>query len=824
MRRATVLAVLLAMLSAGTVASGAATTSASPRAEAGKRLNTLVKHTRKLPKKVVKRRHKLALVRLAKSAKRTARRRPCRSVRTLRTYRRQLKRVKRPRVKGRAPAAGSLRGQLESDTLAANVALLAVPRSRRCGGGATVTVAQATGDVLESDERHLRMRVSLPLPTFAAHQVGGTEYQQMFMDGTGESGAEGKPGLPVLTKFLGVPEGADVSVTVNDTDGYDLTGITLYPHQPEPVDQRVPGQPPISDFLEDPFVKSKRAYRSNRRLPAKPADAALLGNMRDLRIGGVEVSGGQYKARRGKLHVFTSIDVTVNFGGANQGTFGDATMMNSPWEAYFTRNYGRVVVNGATISDKLRVGPAKPWCGRDMLVVTSPTLKPAADNFANARKAAGYHPHVAVVGSDPGQIGTTLSAIQAYILGELNADCEVRPSYVVLFGDTSHVPTWLVPCTDGGDVAECDIASDLPYSLNFPSDLFADVMLGRIPAPDLASANAVVSKIVNYETAYPAPPGDDFYGHATVTAYFEPKYLCILNEGETGEPNCKSKNGPVTGHYELDYTNHKDTRGFTKTAESIQNAMTDDGIVTDRVYTTVDENVIPETYYDNTPIPLFLRRPAFGWNGTGADLLNHYNAGRSPDPPPRPRLAQRLGRSDAAQRRRAVDGERHQAAGRVRRGLLERTVRHPGQPELRRAPGDEARRRRVRRLRRHAREPDLGEQQHGLRLLRCHVPGAQAELRRRGADQAAGRRAVERQGLHGVEERGRVSVGGRHLPGALPLPPARRPVRAGVGEHAGGHRRDQDQRRADPDPDPRPRAGLPRCAWTSASRASPRPR
>ena len=106
-------------------------------------------------------------------------------------------------------------------------------------------MTQAAGNVLESDERHLRMRISLPLPTFAAHQVGGTEYQQMFMDGTGETGAEGKPGLPVLTKFLGVPEGAEVSVTVNDTDGYDLAGITLYPHQPEPVDQRVPGQPPI---------------------------------------------------------------------------------------------------------------------------------------------------------------------------------------------------------------------------------------------------------------------------------------------------------------------------------------------------------------------------------------------------------------------------------------------------------------------------------------------------------------------------------------------------------------------------------------------------
>ena len=628
MRWIAVLAASIGVLAVAVPVVSAAPRVPSPQAQATKRLNTLVKHTRKLPKKLATTRSKRVLVRLARSAKRTARRNPCRSARTLRAYRRGLRRVRRPRLRSKTPTASSVRGQLESDTLAANVALLALPRARRCGGR-RVRVAQAKSDVLESDENHLRVRVSLPLPTFAAHQVGGSEYQQMLMEGAGETGDEGKPGLPILGQFFGVPEGADVSVSVNGTSGYDLGGVKLFPHQPDPVDQGAPGQPPLSDFLEDPFVKSKRAYRSRRPFPAQPADGALLGKMRDLNVGGVDIAGGRYTAKTGKLHVFTSLDVTVNFGGGNQGTFGDATILNSPWEGYFARNYGRTVVNAATVAEKLRFGPAKPFCGEDMLVVTSPALKPAADNFANARKAAGYHPRVVLVGSDPGQIGSTVNAIQTYILGELNAECEVRPSYVVLFGDTSHVPTWHVPCKYGVETPDCDIASDLPYSLNAPADLFADVMLGRIPAPDLDSANAVVNKIVGYETTAPAPGGDDFYSHTTVTAFFEPKYLCILNEGQSGEPNCKSKNGPVTGHYELDYTNHQDTRGFTKTAETIHNAMAATGLNVDRVYTTVDEDVIPEFYYDGTPIPDHLRRPAFGWNGTGADLLAHYNEGRA---------------------------------------------------------------------------------------------------------------------------------------------------------------------------------------------------
>jgi hypothetical protein len=624
-----VLAVALALLVAATAVSASAAAPVSPKRQAAKRLNALVKDTRKLPKRLVKkRRDKAALVRLAKSAKRASKRRPCRSVRTLRAYRRKLKRVRRPRVRGNIPSTSSYRGRLESDTLTADVALLALPRARRCGGRA-VKVAEAKADVLESDERHLRLRLSLPLPTFAAQQVGGAEYQQMFMEGAGETGDEGKPGLPLLSQFFAVPLGADVSVKVNDSKGYDLGGVNLFPHQPDPVDAAPTDPPPVSEFLEGPFVKSKRAYRSRRAFPAKPADGEALGNMRDLRIGGVNFTGGQYTPRKKKLHVFTSLDVTVDFGGANQGVFGDGTAMNSPWEGYFRRNYGRMVVNAGTALDKLGTGPAKPFCGEDMLIVTSPTLKPAADTYANARKAAGYHPRVVLVGPGPGQIGDTLAQIQAYILGELNADCDVRPSYVILFGNTAHVPTWHPPCAEGGDPAECSIPSDLPYSLNFPSDLFADVMLGRIPAPDLESANAVVNKMVGYETT--APSADlDFYTHTTVTAFFEQRYKCVLNVGQEGAPNCKAANGPVNAHYEPDYENHTDGRGFTKTAEAIRNGMLNTGLNVDRVYTKGDDpQVIPEQYYDGTPIPDYLKLPTFPWNGTGADLLAHYNAGRS---------------------------------------------------------------------------------------------------------------------------------------------------------------------------------------------------
>jgi hypothetical protein len=245
---------------------------------------------------------------------------------------------------------------------------------------------------------------------------------------------------------------------------------------------------------------------------------------------------------------------------------------------------------------------------------------------------------VVLTGAGAGAAGTTNSQIQQFIRGELNSKtCFKHPSYVILLGNTANVPTFLVECSPGKgfhpDPAHpndyCDIASDLPYSLDGNgSDLFADVELGRIPATDLASANAVVNKIVNYENTMPAPANDDFYRHATVTGYFQAAQICVLNSGATGPPNCNPDAGAVNGHFVIDHTNRQDTRGFTKTSDTVLRAMKFNSYKVDRLWTTDDAQVMPERYYDGTAIPNDLRRPAFAWDADTTDFLNAYNGGR----------------------------------------------------------------------------------------------------------------------------------------------------------------------------------------------------
>jgi len=474
----------------------------------------------------------------------------------------------------------------------------------------------------------MTLRVTLPQARFASRRFGKRDWAELLMDGSALTGKTGQPGIPTFAEQFGVPTGAGVSVKASKVSSYTLKGVNLLPYQPEPGDAVTP-----PEFRDRKFALDRKAYRSKRLFPRAAAKNGPLGAMRDLRVGEAQLTGGQYRARRHKLRVITGMDLEVTFGGANQGTFGDARLTD-PFNATFNRIYRSALRNYDVVAARPGASVSPSFCGEEVLIVTSAALRPAADTLRAQKQGEGFLTSVVEAGDGPGQIGSTNTAIQAFIRSHLNSTCWLRPSYVILIGDTSHVPTFLVPCKPGGDAAACqnalapDIASDLPYSLADDGDFLADTALGRIPAPDLATANTVVNKIVGYESAPPAPDGADFYRHIAVTAKFEPTYICELNDGESGTPNCDAKNPPVTGHYVYHPEITQDARGFTKTSEAVRGAMVKRGYSVDRLYWAMpDAN--PQTYNDGTPMPAAIKKPGFTWDTTTAQFLDAFNTGRT---------------------------------------------------------------------------------------------------------------------------------------------------------------------------------------------------
>lgn len=572
---------LVLMLAVG---GGQAFAAKPPSAKAS--LKALVRQTNALPPAAASANKRRALKRTAAHARRVAKRRPCASVKDLARFRRVLRttKVKTKAKSKRRRKVNQRLATLGPASLKASRGLLASKRTKRCGGGVKPSTLKNTKvKLLESDANGMRVRVQLPALRFAPRSGGGKSWTQLALPNTDAPGKPGTPGIPVASSTLGVPDGATLEVKSSNAKKVVIDGVDVFPVQPEPVDQAT--KRPDFDkapFATKPFAIDSKAYQSGGLVPAKPADADLLGTARDLRIGALQIPAAQYNPKSKKLVVLNSVDVTLTFKGGSH-TFSDE--LASPWEQS-QRRLAASLLNAGAIKTK------RPWvirrCGEEMLVITNAATRAAADQFAVAKRAQGWRTNVFETGAGAGQIGTTAVAIQSFIRGRLSNLLCVRPSYVTIMGDDDLVPTF----TTGPN----GIPSDNPYSTKNDADELPDLAVGRIIGNDQAAIATAVTKIIGYETT--APTGNGMLGKALIAAQFQ-------DDDNDGQEN----------------------RTFIQFAETVRNGLVNRGVAVDRIYGEHPGNN-PQRFNDGTDLPAALKKPAFGWNGTGAQVSAGWNDGR----------------------------------------------------------------------------------------------------------------------------------------------------------------------------------------------------
>lgn len=555
---------------------------------AGSSLKALEKRTGDLPRNALPAGQRRGLERAAKGAKTSAGKRPCQAVKDLSRYRRILLDVKVKKGKGGAKAARQV-AALSPLSLKASSGLLASKRTKRCGGGTKPSQLTSTKTkVLKSDANGMKLRVQLPTVRFVPRTGGGKNWTQIVMPNDEATGTPGTPGIPVAGDVIGVPDGAKVVVKSSNVDSYVLDGVNLYPAQPDAADAiaKAPNfdKPP---FANSSFAFDPKAYNTGGMVPASPADGGILGQARDVTVGNLTVPGAQYNPKTDKLKVLTSVDVDVTFKG---GTHAFSNELSSPWEqAQRDRLAG--LLNANIINSKI-LEVLRP-CGEEMLVITNPATLAAAETFATARRGAGFLTRIVQVGSGAGQIGSTATAIQAYIRAQLTAVHCVHPSYITIMGDDELVPTF----TDGPG----GIPSDLKYSMRNDTDELPDVAIGRILGDGQDQVGTAVAKIVGYEAA--APGGAAFLNHATLAAMFQ--------DTESGS----------------EVNDGQEVRTFTQFAETVRNGLVKRGVTVDRVYTD-DPATDPKKFNDGTSLPASLQKPTFPWDGDGTDVSADWNEGR----------------------------------------------------------------------------------------------------------------------------------------------------------------------------------------------------
>jgi Peptidase family C25/Propeptide_C25 len=558
--------------------------------------------------------------------------------------------------------------EFSADVLDVQAIVQALPGAVNCGGVASgAPAAQPATAVSSATTTQVRFRVLFPAPRFTAESGGGKRYLEMRSPGMGDisalfdgkqthqqlitpgGSAVGRPAVPGASETLAVPQGSKVSVKVTGETGYSLPAIQLWPFQePAPASASGGGQTSGSPLPRGafPFAVNKSAYRSRAVFPASPAIAPAPGSEHGLRTVSVSLAGGSYRPAARTLKVLTSATVVVTFtGSAKTNVFGPASLI-SPWDEGFQSLWQSTLLNYADVSRALTPGvPVTKFCGEQMIIITAPELETAADQYATDRSADGIDTRVFLTGStSAGGVGTTATQIRDFIAGQYDSSCAIRPSYVLLLGDTSLVPTFEISFglhTEGGKTVpnwfdeEDPIATDMPYGFihqaaqvnkslgagktNEITDYGQDLFVGRIPVdasgPDPeAAAMTEINSLHAYEDSPPAS-GSSFYGNVTGAEFFQPCPSIQTDCGRTASPPA-----PVT-------PSTQDTESFLRTSEFAGELAGAAGKTFKRVASDEANNdpgvtITPKTYDNGAAIP-----SGINWNGNAADITADVNAG-----------------------------------------------------------------------------------------------------------------------------------------------------------------------------------------------------
>ncbi len=441
-------------------------------------------------------------------------------------------------------------------------------------------------------------------PLLQTIEMEGNVYTALHIPGTDSAtGNPGYPHIPIYRRLFAVPHGAQVFLRYSVKNG-ELLNTLLFPSQLLPVDGYPPDPPdPNNIFADMPFELNKEAYQSDSPYPEAPAQLIDLGQVRDLRVFMLEVATGQYNPSAQELQLFDSVEVDAAFEGGD-GNF--ATKASTHGFDPLSETITASLVNGSLVSRYIGEWEIKPiYMGEELLILTHPDFLAAANTLADWKRTKGFVTSVVEVNDGAGPGPDTNTAIDA-LIEDHYANNRIRPSYVLLMGDTPFIPTFYftsVAGTPAWALGSSTIGSDWPYSLypDYEFDYLPDMAVGRISVDTLDEANTVVDKIINYEKN--PPDKYSFYYNAALAAQFE----------------CCREGAPLPGTA---------ARTFTEVAEFTRAAIAGYGKTGERIYQRTGSQT-PAYYFDGTPLPADIGPGSgFAWNGSTANITNAWNDGR----------------------------------------------------------------------------------------------------------------------------------------------------------------------------------------------------
>lgn len=299
-------------------------------------------------------------------------------------------------------------------------------------------------------------------------------------------GAYGAPQLPVLSKIIQIPFGAEAKVVVKSYDSkvYDLADYGVS----NPIFPRQPSAP--KDGSEVPFVYEKSAYIYKDFQGQQLATIEEIGVMRHMRLAHLTIAPVKYNPVENKIIVYNNIDFEVVMSDSDIPASKAAH--ETHWSPAFAWMEKMVIVPGA-----LRFGARNTK--QTYLIVSDPAFKDEIAPFAAWKTQQGYKVEL-VLTDQFGPASAIPEGLKSYIkeLYDNPTSAMPAPSYVLFVGDNEQIPAFRGQT--GSHI------TDLYYVAVTAGDILPDILTGRFSAQNVDQLKPQIEKTMEYEKAQFADP------------------------------------------------------------------------------------------------------------------------------------------------------------------------------------------------------------------------------------------------------------------------------------------------------------------------------
>jgi len=352
---------------------------------------------------------------------------------------------------------------------------------------------------------------------------GEVKGQEIILKGQLGMNAEGRPNLPVVNRYIAIPQGATVSMQYKENACTSINDVDLLPAMSDQTD--------LDEGLPQ-LHRDASIYGTDAPYPSENIVVSSPKQIRSLDVVMLSITPFRYNPVRRTLEVIYDIDIDIRFEGGN-GQFGESRYFSPDWK-HILQN---LVVNGEMISDAnyydlLKEAHDRDEEGAEYLIIAPDNAAALAwaDTLKAFRTKQGISTKV-VTTTECG--GTSANTIRNYILYAYST-WAIPPAAVLLFGgwynNTGIRPFYHV--TIQGDYNPQRYATDYPYC-DMNGDSIADLALSRVTARDAREYRIFVEKTIAYESN---PYTDaSYYDHPIVTAGHESnKWFLIHSQALNG--------------------------------------------------------------------------------------------------------------------------------------------------------------------------------------------------------------------------------------------------------------------------------------------------